>query len=371
MLKAWHIVAMSFIMYEFVFYLRGVTTINYLLTLFAEKPRHYRVIEGILRGRRTVAILFWGQQYGILDWLRAAPHLTREHFDQQLKTYAKQGLLVVDAQQATAKLSQQGRAKVRDFKRQHYWPHYGRWSWTGDNPLLPLRLWLGVQAVSQLAHHHYRYVPITNSPSELGVVHAWLKQPLEQLCHGVYQEVFNWGNELARTDMRLATLLVYQLPGFGQIGWTDQDALQRLEVLPMELPVMQRDLWAGVGRMILQDDGPLAHLCRSLVPASPLNFTTSQTLKLFQQGITVETIAKRRRLKVSTIREHLLQAAILVPGCVNLQQLLGEKLIQQLSHQYAGPVDHWRFQAVSGQDNAAAFFEFRAYQILKSGEERV
>lgn len=362
---------MSFIIYEFIEYAREVTTINYLLTLFAEEPRHYRVIEGILRGRRTVAILFWGQQYGILNWLRAAPHLTREHFDQQLRAFTKQGLLIVDNQKSTAKLSQQGINKIHDFKEQHYWPYFGRWSWTGDNPLLPLRLWLGVQAVSQLAHHHYRYVPITNSPSELTVVHSWLKQPLDQLCHGTYRELLDWGNELANIDSRLAMLLVYQLPGFGQTGWTDQDAIQRLELLPMELPVIQRDLWAGIGRMILQDDGPLANLCRPLIPNSPLNCTTQKTLQLFQQGLSVEKIAKRRRLKISTIREHLLQAAILMPGCVDLQHLLGEKLIHQLKHRYSGPVAQWRFQAVPGQDNAAAFFEFRAYQILKSGEKRV
>lgn len=351
--------------------LKEVAIINYLLTLFSEQPRHYRVIEGILNGRRTVAILFWGQQYHLLDWLRAAPHLSRAEFDHQLKLYARQGLLLLDAQNATARLTAQGIIAAKDFKQGHYWPKLGKWAWAGNNPLLPLRLWLGVQAVSELAHQRHRYVPVNSSPGELAIVRAWLHRPIEGLREAVYQEILQWGQNLAKIEPLLATLLVYQLPGFEQSGWTNRDAARQLGLLPLELPLLQRDLWAGIGQMILHDNGPLAQLCYPLVSDSPLNRTVQQTLSLFQAGMPLEQIARRRRLKISTIREHLLQAAILIPGCIDFNQLLGRQRIHELSQSYDGPVAGWHFQKRPGEDNAQAFFEFRAFQILKSGDQDV
>lgn len=342
---------------------------NYLLTLFDEHPRHYRVIEGILRGRRTVSILFWGQQYGILHWLRASPQLSRHAFDSHLRSFAKQGLLTFDQDQLTAQLSPEGVQAVDQFKKHYYWPSYDRWAWTAENPALTSRFFLGVQAVSELSHHCNRYVPIMTSPRELNAVRSWLHQPLDRLRDDIYDEILGWAQQLSQTDSRLANLLVHQLPGFGQSGWTDADAVKLLQVTSMELPVIQRDLWAALGHWILIGDGPLATLCRPLVKTSPLNTTTMQTLRFFQGGYSINDISRRRHLKQSTIREHLLQAAILMPGCLDLARLLGQDRLQKLQRHYSGPASSWHFDPLGEQDKARAFFEFRAYQILKSGED--
>lgn len=342
---------------------------NYLLTLFDRQPRRYRVIEGILRGRRTVSILFWGQQYGILHWLRASPQLSRHAFDSHLMLLANHGLLILDQDQLTAQLSQEGAQAVHQFKKKYYWPSYDRWAWTVESSALVARFLLGVQAVSELSHHCNRYVPIMTSPRELNAVRSWLRQPLGRLRDGVYDELLGWSQQLSHSDSRLANLLVHQLPGFGQSGWTDADAVKYLQLTSMELPVMKRDLWAALGHWILIGDGPLVNLCRPLVQTSPLNPTTMQTLRLFKSGYSIDGIARRRHLKMSTIREHLLQAAILMPGCVDLARLLSPDRLQKLQRNYNGPAISWHFDPLGEQDEGQAFFEFRAYQILKSGED--
>lgn len=342
---------------------------DYLLTLFDEQPRHYRVIEGILHGRRTVATLFWGQQYGLLDWFKAMPQLSRDDFDQLLQSYAIHSLLLVDVEHSTARLTAKGIQRVRKIRGQFYQPRLGKWAWAGENSALPVRLWLAVQALSQLGHGVRRYVPVTSSPAELACVRQWLRQPFQQLRKTSYEELQSWAHDLAQVDFRLATLFIYQFPGYHQAGWTQLTAAKNLQLESEELRLMIRDLWIGIGLHILQERGPLADLCRPLVKKSPLNQTTQQTLDYFRTGMAVKAIAARRHLKVSTIREHLLQAAILLPDSVNLRRLLGDQTLAQLRQRYHGTINDWQFQVPTGEDKATAFFEFRAYQILKSEEE--
>jgi hypothetical protein len=69
-------------------------------------------------------------------------------------------------------------------------------------------------------------------------------------------------------------------------------------------------------------------------------------------------------LKLGTVREHLLTAAILTPQQLDWAQLLPAKQRKFLDHHFRGDVIHWRFQGWSGDENSD-FYYFRLYQIYK------
>ena len=73
---------------------------SYILRFFSyHQPRRIRVIENLLVSRRTVANLFWGQQYGLLNWLGADRQLQRADYDALLRRLVAKKLIVIDDQQ--------------------------------------------------------------------------------------------------------------------------------------------------------------------------------------------------------------------------------------------------------------------------------
>lgn len=92
------------------------------------------------------------------------------------------------------------------------------------------------------------------------------------------------------------------------------------------------------------------------------------TLELYRQGAALEQIAARRRLKLSTVREHLLEVAILCPEQLDWNQLLPPAKRAALAKQYPDPdVTSWHFNS-DEQDAGKAFFDYRLFQILRGRE---
>ena len=70
---------------------------SYILRFFSyHQPRRIRVIESLLTSRLTVSNLFWGQQYGLLQWLGADRQLQRSEYDAVIKSLVADQLLTSD-----------------------------------------------------------------------------------------------------------------------------------------------------------------------------------------------------------------------------------------------------------------------------------
>ena len=88
---------------------------------------------------------------------------------------------------------------------------------------------------------------------------------------------------------------------------------------------------------------PLQQLLLPLINESPLNRSAQVTFDLYTQGEPIELIAQERRLKENTIREHLLEAAILIPDKLDWDILLPESKRDELSRFYKGEPTAWKF----------------------------
>src|SRR6185503_3749531 len=84
-------------------------------------------------------------------------------------------------------------------------------------------------------------------------------------------------------------------------------------------------------RQIFADDTFVAH---SPAPKPHLNTTTRETLKYFQAGETVESIARQRSFATSTIYGHL-ATAIESGEKIDLNQLLTEEEQKQVAAAFA------------------------------------
>lgn len=338
---------------------------QYLYLLFAKSPRRIRVIENILQNHRTQATLFWAFNYGILDWLGADRHMRRANFEQWISEAQAHGLLQVDAQ--TACLTPAGLHHQQIVLHEYYQPHFSQWTWLTNPVDFADRFSLGVQALSELVHHEKSYVPLSLSTTEMGQVRQWLLTP--NLQKPVYQELMKIGDELEKYDPRLATLFAYELFGYGLTGWTIEQAASQLHVQLEEAVMMDRDVWLAVASLLRSRGGKLAGLMADLLSKMPISASSWLTVQQYQEGHSIDQIARMRRLKASTIREHLLEAAIIVPNALNWDRLLPKTRQTQLSTRYQGPILEWQFQPLNGQDPATGFFDFRLYQIWRRWQE--
>lgn len=341
--------------------------VNYLINLISSTPRRYRVIEGTLKGRQTVATLFWAQQYQIQGWFGYRRHLRRDQFDHLLADWQQSGIVELDPQQQTVRLTAAGCQLQQAYRNQHYLPRCGHWSWLVNTDRLAQRLLLGIQTVSELAHHNRRYVPLNVAPAEMAAVKRWFYAEQERLLNEVPRECQAIASKLAQGDPRWPNLFVYSLVGYQTSGlFTEQ--FQALMALPAEsITLMNHDVWLTVGKLLTENpQWCLARLGLPLVRRSPLTASAEQTLQLYQAGMPLSQIARRRRLKVTTVREHLLSAAIQLPGSVDARSLIGKQRWQQFADEFQGPIAKWKWQPSDQDDPAESFFAFRLYQIVRS-----
>lgn len=336
---------------------------KYLLTLLSnQQPRRVRVIENILKNKRTVANLFWGQTYGILPWLGADKHLVRADYEGQLRQYRKRGWMNPDLEML--QLTQGGQQAKQEFISSHYQPHFFKWYWVTNPEHLERRTLLAIQALSELASHNQRYAPLTTSIDDTNVVRNWLLRSDRRLIRRVAEESLQFGNYLAQSDERLAEVFASEMVGHNISGEPAQREATIINVSDDELEVMRRDIWLAFGAWCLKRSSNFSTLVKPLLNRSPLSRSAQQTLTAYNRGQSVTTIVNRRNLKLSTVREHLIAAAILTPENVDWNRILPPQQRQVLAREYQGPTTEWQF-VHAGQNDSEGFFYFRLYQIWK------
>lgn len=340
---------------------------SYILRFFSyHQPRRIRVIESLLTNRLTVSNLFWGQQYGLLPWLGAARQLQRTEYDAVIKALADEQLITIDDEQQ-ARLTVKG-VQLQEAE-QPYQPHFLDWYWLTNTNQFGQRLLLGMQVVSEHAYHNAKYAPVTVGYGHMLAVKRWFRQVNHrQLAAVVYRDLDQLTTGLASVDQRLAVFLVDGLVGHDLPAWTNNQLAERLRLSQADMLALNHDLLLGVAAYCQHVPGPLQDLLGPLLNAGPLSKSTAVTLELYRQGAALEQIAARRRLKLSTVREHLLEVAILCPEQLDWNQLLPPAKRAALAKQYPDPdVTSWHFNS-DEQDAGKAFFDYRLFQILRGRE---
>ncbi|WP_251546744.1 helix-turn-helix domain-containing protein [Limosilactobacillus caecicola] len=333
---------------------------RYLLTMFSQHPRRFRVIENTVRNKRTQATLFWALNYQILPWLGSAPRMSRAQFDSWLDQQQRQGMLQIKDQLAW--LTPAGVEQKTVVGRDYYQSHNNQWAWLTNYHWYAARFLLAVQAVSELAHHNRHYIPLNLSSSEMAKVRSWLTWP--HLITDVEQELFQLGTQLAKQDLRLAEFFSHRLIGHQQLGWTSDEAQRHLQLNAEEIEILNRDVWLGVASQLRrQPMSKLGQLMNSLTVANPISQSAMRTVNDFQKGKTLKQIANMRHLKLSTVREHLLEAAIIIPQGLDWNRLLPENQEQVIRQAQPAPVTDWKFSPTNDRRAPEEFFWFRLCQI--------
>lgn len=340
---------------------------NYLITLFSDQqPRRIRVIENILNNKRTVTTLFWGMRYQILPWLATDRQLNRKQMDDQIQWLVDGHLLQVNDQRGV--LTQMGKEAQTEFYNRHYQPHFLNYYLWFDTEKVIRRLMLAAQVVSEYSYQNNQYAPFSFDDGELKAVKIWFSsQDKGVLVHKFKQEITECLNKLPAMT---AELVVSQLIGHHQSGESLDQFSQRSKIEQADILMMQRDAFIGIASIAISmsSESVLRSLLQPLKKSSLMSSSTEITYRLFnERAFSVKKISQVRRLKIGTVREHLLEAAIFTGHNFPYQRVIDAQMMNRLNDLYSSAnVDNWKFSNDIDADDAKAFFYFRLYQIMRS-----
>ncbi|WP_373747834.1 hypothetical protein [Weissella soli] len=345
-------------------------TDDYLITLFsAEEARRNRVIFHLLTNQSTVSSLYFGLRYGLLPIMGLEPKLTKPQFDQRLNRLLHAGLIADTSTTGIFILTRAGQTAQKEFMQAHYFPqHLDLWS---QYDVVNFRdgFLLANQVVSEFSYDNTRYYPLQINYGTMMQVKKWYRQ--------VYADdlAVRWKNDLlsylATLDEQTANRLTarwvgHTVPGtlLDQIdfpvGWTDQDR-----------QFWELDRYAEWSAQLADAaQQPLRLLWEILTPKTRLSRQAQLSYHELIAGIPPAQSAAQRHIKMSTIREHWLMAAILLPiEQFPYRQFFTDEVMTYFNQRLTGPIAKWQFHTVRQSDNPMEFTLFRLYEIYRSKEE--
>ncbi|AVK60438.1 hypothetical protein C5Z25_00990 [Lactobacillus sp. CBA3605] len=337
---------------------------DYLLLMFTTTPRRSKALFNLLRGRRTVSTLFAGLVYQRLDQLDSWHGVPLAKFEAATGELIAAGWLSSPAA-GQLQLTTAGQAQQAKLQQTLYLPQAWDQFQQVDVRRFEALSQLALQVVSEAVHHQRQYYPISTDPGLQATVKQWLRQWYRpELGATIYQELRQF---LQTVSPDLATIFAASLTGHAFPGQTDQQLAERFECSAIEILVIRKDLTCLWIKWLRQtNQGPLAALLRPLVKSTPVSNSAWQTYQALKVTPDLMQIARQRHLKLSTVREHLLEVAILMPE-FPYQQLLTTARVQRLTAIFATnpAVETWQFATVSAVEPQLDFFWFRLFQIMR------
>lgn len=338
---------------------------DYVLLLFSTTPRRAKSLFNVLRGRRTVSTLFAGLTAGYLDLLDSCHTVPLEDFMAATEVLTENGQLV-STTAGSWQLTPVGAQRQAEFRQTLYLPRNFQVFQTTDVRRFMVVSQLALQVVSELVHHDRHYYPVTTDPGIQAQVKQWLRrQSKATLGEQIHAALTAFLTSLA--DAELPTVFVQGLTGYQEPGLTNEQLAEQLGRHPFETDMMHTDVICQWIKWIQQHpQDPFAQLLAAFTQASPISQSSLQTYQAFLTTHQLAAIAQARHLKMSTVREHLLEVAMWSPD-FPYEMVLDHELTQQLTNIFAAQPDvaNWSFQDAQAALPTLDFFEFRLFQIMR------
>ncbi|MEH7075638.1 helix-turn-helix domain-containing protein [Neobacillus drentensis] len=191
------------------------------------------------------------------------------------------------------------------------------WNYNHVTNLFWERLSLLIQVVSNIMFGETKYIPIQKNQE----VHKWIKFflknvniPKIEIGSTAYSELLECFKAGSSVD---PSLVVFRLTGFHQIGLTPHQAARQLNLNIHDYQIGFTNTLHYLLSYIKEDGKQykiLPYLIYDLMQNDELTLTTRKTQRLLNQGYTLDMIANIRKLKLSTIEDHLVELALNMEG---------------------------------------------------------
>ncbi|MFD1671595.1 helix-turn-helix domain-containing protein [Agrilactobacillus yilanensis] len=283
-----------------------------LLRFFSTDPQRVKPIYYTLRGKKTFSNLLAAKKHGYLIYFHSAADLTWGQFEHHIGQLQREQLIQPVSKNEWC-LTAKGQAWCVQ-QPPFLTKYYNGLTMPKLNVALA-QLHLAIQVLSQFQHKNKQYFPVVTDFSIQWQVRQWFQRVkrTENLSQRFEQELTHWFTLLPSAQ---SNFVAANFSGY-QFGFSQAQLATRFKYSAYDGTLVQLDAIACL-LLQLQQVPKNWPLCQQLLPSEaflqlPLSRSTKATYALFQQGLTLSQICQSRRLKAGTVREHLLEAALLIP----------------------------------------------------------
>lgn len=335
---------------------------SFILALF---QHGYKVrtstLYHLLRGKRTSSVLIYGFLYENLRFFQLFPMLPETQFNRIVADLIKQNLLCQTAE-GEVQITDKGMQIATNDTEHYYRIDNYRFGKTDD------RMWrllqFTVQVISNLSYGNKHYIPLEHSPVFQKQVKQYIKSmPKARLIQTVKEE---WNSLFSLLPKDEANFFAQQFSGYQIIGKTSFQLMAADTPFKRFLNKKEKLHHLIHTILLMPNNSFLKMLILPLIKQNE-NQSMSKTVLYLEKKISIEGMALQRQVKLSTIKDHLMEVAL-------TQDFPFEQFISPTTYfcldDYSKPYQEWTYQSVKQTNPALDYFEFRLYQIQKLREER-
>lgn len=342
---------------------------HFLLGLYAvEQPRRSRIVYCVLKNEMTVSTEYWALRYDILPYTRVLPDLLRTQFEAQMTRLVQSGALL-ETEKGVYVRTSVGDDLWQQYQVDHYQLQHPeifvRYKVTAFNQTMLL----AQQIMSEWSYGNKTYYPMQIEQQQMAFVKRWFQQQDKDTL--LDQWLTATTAFLSTLEQAEANRFVATWSGHEVIGLTNQQLDLPDTWDDWDATMWQRDMFATWLAYLEKTDVNPIHELVSLVAqlSGPLT-KVQKSLAGLQAGLNEEMIAQQQHLKVGTVREHLLTAAIWLPlADFPYERFITPQVKAYFEEKLTGPIDCWRFTTIRLTDDPYEFLVFRLYQIWLTKQE--
>ena len=283
----------------------------------------------LLKGKRSGQTIQDVGLFKLYAYFGLLPKLPRKKFDEQVDIlFAKNFILLEES--GYYQLTDEGKEAAKNALK----ITFDGWYYRGNEHLFFGRLSLIVQALSYQLNGMKAFIPIEHNE----LVQHWVRQFLmhhnyqkQLLQQPLYDEMVNSLEQLPFEE-NLKEIVVYRLTGFNQPGLTWQQLAfgyhkQELDVQLLYISILHH--WLNEIYRAPERYPILSRVAQGVRIEALLTDSANTTAKLYKKGYTIEQICQMRKLKMSTIEDHLVELAMNDPSFL-IEPFVSAQLQQQI-----------------------------------------
>ena len=271
-------------------------------------------IYHLLKGKKSAQTLQDVHLFGLTPFFKTYESLPRPLLMQAAEHLA-QSFFIVESSPLHFQVTEKGRKQAEKFFDDFPFLSYlDGWTYQKADVFWE-RLTLLVQVVSNLSCRETQYVPVQKNPETQQWVKNFLKQKSfnrREISRGLYTEL---EEGLSSNHLVDPSVLVLRLTGARHIGMTAGQAAKELQ-MEETLYHFNFSVAASFNENRSNKSAGFSHLyswpgnCPSLF----VNQFGKNHHEFLRKGLSLEEVARIRRLKINTIQDHIVELALNVDG---------------------------------------------------------
>lgn len=322
----------------------------------------------LLHGKKSSQTIQDAHLFHLTHFFQTDLHMSRQYLEKTVADFLLHHMITEISEQHYI-ITEHGESQLSKSLAAKPIPTYlNGWKYQRTATVLWERLSLCVQVISHLQNRESRYIPVQRRPETL----IWIRQFLirnklsrESLGFKLYTELVTC---LESESSINPTLLVMRLSGYRSVGLT---AIQAAKKCEMELSLYQYHFLNTLHYLVeqIETNSSRFPILASFLDQSPkdhLTISTEKTFTLLKQGYSVTDIMTIRRLKKSTIEDHLVELALHIKEFSIDHYVPIEK--QQQIKRAAKTLNTKQLKQIRNVAQNADYFEIRLV-LAKYGEE--